>query len=145
MDATARTGVPAWYWVVAGAALLWELAGCYAYVTQVTMSTADLAALPAGQRELWLAMPFWVTAVYAIAVWVGLAGAVALALRRRWATTAFAVSLAAVIVQFGWVFVATPALGTLGPSAAAFPAFVILLGALLLWFAGWARKRGWLR
>jgi hypothetical protein len=137
--------VPGWYWAVAVLALLWEAAGCFAYFTQVTMEAAELARLPAAQRDIWAAMPAWVVGAYAVAVWVGLTGAVGLLLRRRWARIAFAVSLIAVIVQFGWTFLATPILTTIGTSAAAFPAFIALMAAILLWFSGLAARRGWLR
>jgi hypothetical protein len=137
--------VPGWYWAVAAIALLWEAMGCYAYLTQVSMDSAALAQLPAEQREIWAAMPAWAVGAYAVAVWAGLVGAVGLLLRRRWARPAFAVSLAAVVVQFGWTFLATPILTTMGASAALFPAFILVVAALLLWFASMAAKRGWLR
>lgn len=137
--------VPGWYWAVAVLALLWEAMGCFAYLSQVSMDSAALAQLPAAQRDLWMAMPAWATGAYAVAVWAGLIGAVGLLLRRGWARLAFAASLAGVIVQFGWTFLATPILTTIGASAAAFPAFILLVAALLLWFSGFAAKRGWLR
>ena len=145
MASGARNGVPGWYWAVAVLALLWEAGGCYAYLTQVTMKAADMGTLPAAQRDLWLAMPAWVWSAYAVAVWVGLTGALALLMRQRWARAAFIVSLAAAIVQFGWVFLATPVLSAIGPSSAIFPACIIIVGGLLVWFAGYAAQRGWLR
>src|SRR3954466_4568422 len=102
MEQVGQARVPGWYWLGAGVALLWEAGGCYAYLTQVTMKAADMGALPAAQRDLWLAMPAWLWAAYAIAVWIGLAGALGLLMRQSWARTAFIVSLAAALVQFGW-------------------------------------------
>jgi len=145
MDAEARKTVPGWYWAVAVLALLWEGMGCYAYLSQVSMKATDMGALPAAQRDLWLAMPVWVWSAYAIAVWVGLSGALALLMRQRWARWAFIVSLVAAIVQFGWTFLATDALSALGPHAAILPAAIILVGAFLVWFAGAADRWGWLR
>jgi hypothetical protein len=145
MDGETRTQVPFWYWIVAVLALLWEAAGCYSYLTQVTMKAADIARLPAAQRDPWLSMPAWMWSIYAVAVWVGLTGALALLMRQRWARGLFIVSLVAVIVQFGWVFLATPALARLGASAAALPACIVVIGAALVWFAGVAVRRGWLR
>lgn len=140
-----RARVPGWYWAVAIVALLWEAMGCFSYVTKVAMDSAALAQLPAAERDIWTSMPGWVVGAFAVAVWSGLLGAVGLLLRRSWARFAFAVSLLAVIVQFGWTFLATPILSTIGTSAAAFPAFILLVAAALLWFAGLAAKRGWLR
>jgi hypothetical protein len=136
--------VPGWFWAVAVVALLWAVAGCYAYLSQVSMEVADMQALPAAQRDIWMAMPAWVTGAYAAAVWVGLTGAVGLLLRRRWARTAYIVSLAAVLVQFGWTFIATDILNSVGLSAIWFPLCIIAIGALLVWFSGAAIRKGWL-
>jgi hypothetical protein len=144
-DEIGRPAVPAWFWIVAVAALLWEAMGCYAYLTQISMDAADLAKQPAAQAELWRAMPIWVKSAYAVAVWVGLSGAIGLLLRQRWARETFALSLLAVIIQFGWVYLATPALRTLGAANAAFPALIVAAAILLFWFATYSARRGWLR
>ncbi len=125
-----RRSVPGWYWAVAAAALLWEGLGCAFYLMAVT-SGAD-------------ALPGWVMAAFAIAVWGGLAGAVALLLRRRLAVTFLLVSLIAAIVQYGYVFTALP-VETLGPDVVAVPIAVLVVGGLLLWFARSTARRGWLR
>ncbi|HEX8064176.1 MAG TPA: hypothetical protein VF535_13300 [Allosphingosinicella sp.] len=140
-----RTRLPGWYWLLAALALLWEAVGCYAYLTQVSMDSAELARLPELQRDVWAAMPAWATGAYAVAVWSGLLGALGLLLRRSWAGLAFGASLAGVILQFGWTFLATPILDRMGASAAAFPAFILIVAVLLLWFSSRAAKRGWLR
>jgi hypothetical protein len=145
MEDMAKARVPGWYWLVAILALLWEAGGCYAYLMQVTMKVADMGALPAAQRDLWLTMPAWVWSVYAVAVWIGLSGALALLMRQRWARSAFIVSLAAAIVQFGWTFLVRHALAALGASAAILPAAIVLIGAFLVWFAIAATRWGWLR
>lgn len=137
-------GVPKWYWAVAVVALLWALAGCFAYVTQVGMSAEDLARLPQAQQDIWNAMPAWVTAAYAVAVWAGLGGAIGLLLRKAWARPLYLLSLLGIVVQFGWVFLATDILTTVGPSSAAFPAFILIAGVALVWFADHSRKRSWI-
>ena len=137
---------PSWFWVVSVLALLWGGAGCAAYLSQVTESPADIARLPAAERELEMMLPVWLTGVYAIAVWSGLAGAVALLARRRIARVFYVVSLAAIVVQFGWIFAMTPIIAHMGfAKAAGFPIVIAVLGAALIEFAGFARARGWLR
>jgi hypothetical protein len=90
--------VPRWYWAVAVACLLFEMAGCAMYLAYVT---TDPATLPLDQRRLAEAMPIWAVAAFAMGVWIGLAGAVGLLLRKRFARGALLVSLAFVIIQFG--------------------------------------------
>lgn len=136
---------PTWFWIVAVLAILWECMGCISYLREVMMTPADLAALPAAQRDIWLMMPSWLFGVFAIATWIGLAGTVALLLRRRIARTLFIVSLIAILVQFGWVFTQTPVLKTMTfGEAAGLPIVIAVIGAVLVWFSGLAMKRGWL-
>ena len=143
--ATARTTLlPKWYWLIAGLALLWMAFGCFVYVDSMSMSAEELMQLPQSQQDVLSAMPVWATAAYAIAVWAGLAGAVALVLRRGWAVPLFIISLLGIVVQFGWLFLATQLLAIDGPSAAAFPLVVTIIGILLVWFAAHARRQGWI-
>lgn len=144
MASSLRSGVPAWFWVAAGVALLWEALGCFAYVTQVSMSAEQIAALPEGQRQMFATMPLWVTTAYALATWGGLVAAVLLVLRHRSAVKLFALSLVAVLVQFGWSFLIADAGRVIGPSAYPLPATIIAAALLLLWFASLAARRGWL-
>jgi hypothetical protein len=74
--------VPGWYWAAALGALLWNGFGCFMYLSQVGMDAAEMAKLPAVQQEVWRAMPAWAVGAYALAVWVGLLGAIGLLLRR---------------------------------------------------------------
>ena len=59
---------PTSFYVIAGAALIWDLLGVFAYVSQVRMSPEDLAALSEAQRMLIESTPAWSTAAFAIAV-----------------------------------------------------------------------------
>lgn len=127
---TEPRNVPGWFWAVAVLAFAWEGLGCAMYLMAVT-SGAD-------------ALPGWVMAVFAIAVWSGLAGAVMLLLRRRLAVSFLLVSLVAAIIQYGYVFTALP-VEVLSIGVVAVPIAVIVIGALLLWLARQAARRGWLR
>ena len=136
---------PVWFYIAAAILVLWESIGCLMYLSQMMITAERMAQLPAAQRDLWMAMPSWVTSVYAIAVWVGLAGALMLLMRFTIARSMLIVSLAAVVVQFGWVFAMTPILTTTGPKAAIFPMAIIAVGVLAVWFAGRSAANGWLR
>ena len=140
------TKAPTWYYAVAGVLTLWALIGCYAYLGQVTLSAADLARLPLAQQDMMKGLPVWITAVYAIAVWSALAGAICLLLRMKFARTAYIVSLVAIIVQFGWILTALPIIQTMGfAEAAGFPIVIAIVGAFAVWFSRMAMSRGWFR
>ena len=136
--------VPKWYWIASVLALVWALAGCFAYWSQVSMTADDLAQLPPEQAAIWAMMPKWVVGAYAVAVWAALAGTLGLLLRKSWARPALLVSLFGIVVQFGWTFFATPLLASQGAGAAAFPLFILLAGMAMLALARHAAARGWL-
>lgn len=134
-----------WFWIVAALALAWNLMGVGAYIADVTMTEQALAALPEAERNLRESTPGFVTGAYAIAVFAGLGAAIALLLRRKLSIVLFAVSLAAVAVQMGYVFLVMNAAAVLGSESMTFPGIVILLGAFQLWVALAAKQSGWLR
>ena len=146
MNTTVAVGKPpTWYWVVAGFAVLWMLFGVMAWVMDLMTDEAGLAQMSEAQRQLYASRPRWLFAVYGVAIFSGLAGAIGLLLRKSWAVTLLAVSLAAVIVQFGYTFVAMHALEVLGAAAAIpFPLVIFCIGVALLWFARRARESGWI-
>ena len=136
---------PPWYWVVGIATLLFELAGCFFYLVEVKMSAADMAALPIDQAAMLAARPGWYYAAFGIAVWVGLAGAVLLLLRRQWSAWALLISLVAAIVQFSSVLI-VPKMREMTPSDALFVPITVIIVAYAVWqFAKLSRRRGWLR
>lgn len=141
-DVRGARPVPAWFWIVAVLALLFEAFGCLMYWTQVS---TDPATLPVDQRAMQEAMPVWMTAAYGIAVWVGLVGAVLLLLRHRHATTLLLVSLVAVIVQFGGILLVPELREMIPPSGYAGPIVIALIVYGIWHFSRYARKQGWLR
>lgn len=137
---------PVWYWVIAGVALVWMLFGVMAWVSDLMMDEAALAQMSEAQRQLYEARPQWIFVLYAVAIFTGFAGAIALLLRKAWAVPAFAVSLIAVVVQFGYVFFGLRAIERLGAAQVLpFPLLIFAIGAFLLWFSMRARGKGWLR
>ena len=141
-DLTSRTAIPSWFYVVAALILLFEAFGCFMYVSQVS---ADTATLPLDQRAMWEATPTWMVAAYAIAVWVGLIGAVLLLMRRRLALPLLLVSLIAVVIQFSGLFLVTQLRQTVPDTALVAPIALIVCCYLIFLFARLALRRGWLR
>lgn len=134
---------PKWLLWVGILFLLWNLMGVGAFFSQWTMSDADIAALPQIQRDLWVSMPVWAWAAYAIGVGVGTLGAIGLLLRKWWAPLAFALSLIAVLVQFSYPFLFTQQ-AQADMAMLAFPIFIVVM-AIIQWqlSRAWQRK-GWL-
>lgn len=134
---------PRWFWVVGVLVALWMLVGVLAWCIDLGMSAERLAQLPEAQRRLYAARPQWVFVVYGIAVFSGLAGAIALLLRHKLAKTLFLLSLLAAALQFGYTFAAMDALALLGPALALpLPAMVIAVGLFTVWYARWCARHG---
>ena len=136
---------PKWFSVAAWVALLWMLSGAAAFVMDLLTDEAALAQMSAAQRELYEARPGWIFAMYAVAVVSGLAGAVALLLRKAWAVPVLALSLVAVVIQFGYVLFGMRAIELVGAAeAVTVPIVVFVAGTLMLWLAVKAKGAGWI-
>jgi hypothetical protein len=86
----------------------------------------------------------WLFVVYAVAVFGGLVGTIGLLMRKTWSTIALGLSLAAIVIQFGYTLLVMDAIGLLGASAALpFPITIFAIAVLLLWFSLRAKKSGW--
>lgn len=134
---------PKWYMPVAVVALVWNLIGCAAYLSDVMLSPEALAKMTEAQQAMYAARPAWAVAAYAIAVWGGAAGSLGLVLKKAWATPLFVASLAGLVVQDVALFALSPA----KPEGAAYglQAMVLAIAVALLLLARKATARGWIR
>ena len=136
---------PTWFRIASWLALLWMLSGAAAFVMDLMTDEAALAQMTPAQRELYEARPQWLFAMYAVAIATGVAGAVGLVLRKAWAVSALAVSLVAVVIQFGFTIFGMRAIERVGaPAALTLPIVVFVAGSLVLWLAATAKKARWL-
>ena len=139
-----RTRAPGWFTAVAILLLLWGLAGCGAFWTHLRFADR-LATAPAADRQLYESLPAWLNYVYGLAVAGGLFGSIALLARSRQAVPLYALSLVAVVVQFGWTFAMTDILALKGAAATVpFPLFIAAVAVFQLWLARRAAARGWI-
>lgn len=146
MATTAQDRAPAHLWIVGILALLWNGYACYEYLMTNLRDPAFMARIPADQLAFMDSLPSWLTAFWALGVWGGLAGAILLLIRNRYAAWAFALSLAGAVIGLGYqMFVAKmPASMTAG-AMAYMPWVVIIVCVALLWYARSEAKKGVLR
>lgn len=144
MNTATAVQPPRWYWIVSGLAVLWMLFGVMAWFMDYMTDEAAMAQMSEAQRQLFLSRPQWIFIVYGIAIFSGLAGTIGLLMRKAWATPALGISLAAVIVQFGYTFLVMDAIRLLGAAVVLpFPIVIFAIGVALLWFSLFSKKRGW--
>ncbi len=137
---------PMWFWIVSVIALIWNIIGVMAYLGSAFMTEEMRAELPAEQLTLMGNTPAWVTAAFAVAVWSGLLGCVALLLRKKWAKILLLISLVGILAQNGYLFFMTNASEVYGQAQGVIlPLLVIVIGIVLVFFARSADSRGWLK
>ncbi len=145
MSNNQKTKIPTSFWIVAGLALVWNLLGVAAYISDLMISEDMLAQMTEAERAMRNSMPAWAKAAYALAVFGGALGGLALLLRRKIAFLLFALSLAGVLVQMFNAFILQHGIDVFGPGGMIMPAMIIVIGIALLWFSNMAGARGWLK
>lgn len=134
---------PTWFMIVAVVALIWNLLGVMAYISQVMMSPETFAALPEAQRQLVETTPAWATAAFAIAVNAGALGCLLLVLKRNLAGVLLQLSLAGVLVQMIHAFFLSKSFEVFGPGGLIMPIMVIAIAIYLVVLAARAKANGW--
>ncbi len=134
--------VASWFMIAAVAALLFMGLGCISYLMHVF---ANPETMPLDQRAAYEAEPAWVTGAYAVAVWIGLLGAVLLLLRRKVAEWLLLFSLIAVLVWLAGLILVTPLRENMSANDLLVAIVVTALTWTVYWFARHSRQRGWLR
>lgn len=146
MATTAQGRTPVHLWIVGVLALIWSAMGCVDYLLTVTSNQTYLAKMPADQIAYMNALPKWLTAMWAIGVWGGLAGSILLLMRSRYAVWAYALSLAGAVVGLGYQMFMTEQPASMKSGAMAImPWVIIVICAFLLWYSWNAEKKGLLR
>ena len=133
MSDITNSETPISHWLIAGAALIWNLFGTWIYVMTVSATPDDLAAgLDASQVAFMDAIPAWATSANAIAVTAGVLASVLLLMRNKLALPLFIASLVALLVQDLYSFVIVDAVAVLGVVQAYVQGTVLAIAVLLI-------------
>lgn len=146
MATNAETRAPAHLWIVGVLALLWNGFGCFDYLMTNLKNRTYLAQLTADQLAYMDNLPAWLTGVWAVGVWGGLAGSVLLLMRSRHAVWVFGLSFFGAVVGMGYQMFMTDMPASMKQGAMAImPWVIIVVAAFLLWYSWNAEKKGVLR
>jgi hypothetical protein len=136
---------PFWFWIAATLFALWGLMGVGACIQQLRLGAEAMGPATEYDRALYASLPGWYNIVYAVATGAGFVASLAMLLRRRIAVPLFALSLLAVLVQFGWLFAATDIVAAKGAGTVLpFPLFIAAVAVVQLWVGWRAEARGWI-
>ncbi len=134
--------VASWFILAAVAALLFFSFGCVLYLMHML---ADVATMPLDQRAAYDAEPAWVTGANAVNMWLGLAGAVLLLLKRRWAEPVLGLSLVGALAWLGGLIGVTQLRETMSATDLLVALVMTALTWTTFWFARHSRQRGWIQ
>jgi hypothetical protein len=145
-------GRPWHLWLIGILSLLWNSYGGYDYYMTQTGNADYLRPMtePFGVKledalAYFSSYPLWVEVLWALGVWMSLAGAVLMLLRSGWAYYAFIISLIGLVGTFGWSM-ANPQPGlTDNPVAYAMTGVVCLFIILQIIYCRKMAARGVLR
>ncbi len=151
MQEAVRARTPVHLWIVGVLALLWNAFGCVDYLMTRMRNTDYFAAMMPGVDPnamfAWVdGFPIWAQFGWGLGVWMGLAGAVLLLMRHRWAAWAFSFSAIGAVVGLGYQLVLAPPMpGGESAMTKIMPAIIIIVAVALYLYAQAQEKRGVLR
>lgn len=151
MQDTVQARVPMHLWIVGGLATLWGAFGCYDYLMTRMRNTDYLASMmPTVDPQAMLTwidgFPIWAQFGWGLGVWGGLAGAILLLLRSRWAVWGMGLSLVGAVLGLGYQIAAAPPLaGADDMLNTIMPYVIIAVAAALFYYARAMEKNGVLR
>jgi hypothetical protein len=139
------TSVPLWFRLLAILGLLWNLIGVAMYLQKVGMFGDPLAGLNEAELALAASVPAWVTAVFALAVFTGLAGSIALVMSNRLSRLLLLLSLAMVLAQCAWIVFMSDAMEVHGLAGIGMSGLIVVIAAGLVGLANTGLRNGWVR
>ena len=140
MTNSLTTKPPVWYWIIAVIALLWNGMGVIAYLGQAFITDEMIAQLPQEQQAEFLYQhPAWYTSMFALAVFCGALGCIALLIRKKWAYFLFIISFVCATIQQVYLMMEIEGVNKIMPIT------IIVVAALLVWFSKLSITKLWIK
>lgn len=142
-DTAVAEPTPKHLWIVGIVSLLWGLMGAMDYLMTQTKNESYMSQFTPEQLEFFYGFPVWVDASWAIAVWGGVLGSVALLLRKGCAEHVFLASIVAMVATMIHNFGLSNGMEVMGdPFALIFTGVIFVVSILLFLYARAMRSRG---
>jgi uncharacterized membrane protein len=136
---TSMNKPPIWFWIISVIALLWNAMGVFAYLAKAFVTDAMIAEMPKeAQAEFLVEYPAWYTAAFALAVFCGALGSLALLIRKKWAYPLLVISALGAIIQHTYLFINVEGM-SLG-----MPIMIVVVCIFLIWFSKNAISKYWI-
>lgn len=115
--------------------------GVIAYLDQAFMTPEKLDLMPIDDQNYYLNLPAWVTGAFALAVFCGTFGCIALLLRKKIAVPILIISFIAVLVQLNYNLLIQNYKAITG-ELLIMPILVIIVAAFLVFYSNRLKNRG---
>lgn len=143
---TSNDMTPMSHWLIAGAALIWNLFGLMVYISTVSATPEDLAGVYSEAEIRFIeSIPMWATTANAIAVTTGVLACILLLFRRSLAMPMFIASFAALIVQDLHSFVLNDVTAVFGMVPAYIQLTVMIIAIAMILYTRRLGKKGMLK
>ena len=143
MSDESNTNTPMTHWLIAGAALIWNLFGFMIYLMTVRATPEQMAQqYNAAEIAFMDAVPAWATSANAIAVTAGALACVFLLLRKSLALPLFIASLIALLAQDLYSFILEDVVSVFGMVPVYIQGTVLVIAIGLIFYTRGAKSRG---
>lgn len=137
ITAAGTTKAPIHLWIVGGVALLWNAFGAFDYFMTRTKGADYINQMMPGVDGTRFmayinAFPIWVSVAWALGVWGGLAGAILLLMRHRWAVPTLLVSLVGAVIGIGYQIARPSGIAEMERGFNAYVGYLVIVIALAL-------------
>lgn len=127
---------PWWFWAILTVLVLWAIIGAYFYWIDRTLPDADYAKLYGPDLlEMHHRVPLWATASYAVGVWGGVLGCLALLFKQKWAVPIYKLSFMGALLAWGWNIMDETGRANLADGGWVMLVIVLALCLFQIWFA----------
>lgn len=130
---------PSFFWAVGVIAFLWYAFGVYNFLMHAFLTSEALSQLSSADQVFHDNLPAWYISAFALAVFTGLIGSIALLIRKRWAYIIFVISFLDVGIQQFYV------LTEINPRDIFMSLSSLVIAVFLVWFSKRAVSKGWLK
>jgi hypothetical protein len=146
MTAATQSKTPWHLWAVGALGILWNGYGAFDYTMSNLKGEEYLKSvgMTAEQIAHFVAMPSWMTALWAIGVWGGVLGSILVLMRNKLAVPVFIASLVAFVGSVIYSVIIEPAPHS-GPGMLAMHAVIFAGCVFFVWYSMRAKKQGLLR
>jgi len=132
------------FWIIALVAIIWNGMGVMQYLAKAYNTDSFKAQYTKEQLSIISNEPTWVTLVFALAVFGGLLGSIALVFRKKIARVLFLISTLGVCAQMIYNLFIIKSVDIYGPAAVLMTAMILIIALFLLIYSRRVTSKGWL-